>query len=328
MPKSLVISLFAALSLSPLAVHGQGLFFSVSGDDLIITAREADNSAQYWSLTITQGAAVTPAAGPKGAITGFYDLTGAPGSNPSFNLARGSGLLTTHVTAASTGFGTVINDLENTVLYAPEWVDGTSSYTFTLSTTFPDYERIGVATFTSQITINAPTFDGTLFTVSNQLITPPEWSVSDAIGQGGRESRSALATFFQTMQGGVLESYNGWRQSPRDPNQWARATATADSIGFADGRSFYLSQTANLSPSSIATANQYVPVNAEGNALVLTQMLSGRFRGSADAGSNLGSVGFLHINIAAVPEPSTYAAFAGIAALWITFLRRRKRAHS
>lgn len=304
---------------------GSGLYFSVSGDDLIVTAREADNSAQFWSLSISQAAAAAPGEGAKGAITSFYDLSGAAGSNPGFNIARGNGLLSTYFTGAATGYGDLLNAHGNAVLDAPEGVDGASSYTFSISSTFKDYVGAATASFTSTITLNAPTLEGTLFTVNNTLVTPPDWTSGSTLSEGGRESRSALAMFIEDMQGGIFESFNGLSLKPKEPDQWARLTATGESTDYADGRTFYLSQTINAVP---GTADSYATVSANTESLVLTQMLSGVFRGNAAADSIFTSEGFLSINITnvAVPEPSTYAAIVGVAVLAAAILRRRKRA--
>lgn len=315
------VMMLSTVALFSESATAASLYFDTDGSDLLITAREADNSAEYWSLRLTQAAAGSP-SGNLGSITEFFDLTGDAGSNPATNLAGTNGLLTTNITAAFNG--TQINTHANASLTAPTGVDGASSYTFTITTEFPDATNSGaMATFTSQITINAPTGGGTRLDVANTLVTPPTWVTQDSLGSGGWESRSSLRSYTQTMTDATLSSYNGWEQSPRDPNQYAEKTATATTAGFADGRTFLLSQTADLDSAEINTATVYVVVENSNIASSLTQMLSGTFRGSAPADGSYSSTGYLDINIASIPEPQTYALLFGCTVLWGLILRRR-----
>jgi len=297
--------------LATLNVSAGFLYFGTSGDDLVITAKEADDSAQYWSLTLTQAAALTP-TGTMGSISEFYDLTGDSGSNSSFNIVRSDGLFFTVMDrGGAVNGGTPLTSHPNSVLNAPAGVDGSSSYSFTLSTTIADYQSSGTfSTFTSVITLNAPTETGTRFEVENTIVSPSNWNTPGDLSAVQRESRSSLRSYIQPMTNAELTSFNGWNPVT-DANQTGTKTAVESSTDYATGRTFTLSQTAQVDTISTSPVHAGSGFVNDDDETILTQALSGLFRGSIAPDSTYSSLGFLDINIlavtAAVPEPSSYA---------------------
>jgi hypothetical protein len=244
-------------------------------------------------------------------ITGFHDLSGDPGSDPAQNLARSPGLLYTAARGGSAGQNIHTAGALLSVPAPGELVDGAASYSYSLAGyTMTDDEGHGTAAFSSDVTIRAPTVDGTGFSVANKIVTDANWD-SDP-GGGDLDTRFATESWVKcalvTSAGGAAamatDSFNGWQPRPStNPVHWAEAVATAANPEMAEGRSFRLTQTTHIPSGTVNTHSSYEGETAAYNYLASEQQLSGAYRGNAAPDTTYRSTGILEINIAAQPPP-------------------------
>lgn len=194
----------------------------------------------------------------------------------------------------------------------------------------------------SQTTIVSYTFEGTTTAIIGSAITAVTWNSG---GAEGHASTGVFANQGQALSVGnfqIAEYYqitldatgysdvvlNSFRSNASDsaPLDWKISySLTGISGSYTDATTYTLSNSTAVSSTTIAGFS--LPTGANNNSSIVLRLIatsSTRIDGGGAAASGTVRLDNVSFTATAIPEPSTYAALAGMAALLFRFLQRRR----
>jgi PEP-CTERM motif len=315
---------FFAVAVTMLLVAGSAsaapeLVYTADGTNTTVTAQEVgDPSTQYWQMSVNTD--TTSSRG--GCIWSFEDLSGA--SNSGFGSYAHRRIPGDPGLFFNTG---AVYTLDGQVTGLGSIVQNASVMTYIATKTVTQAVTLGVATYTSAFTINAPVVTASGYD-TNITIAETYAFNADWVGDGG-DGRARLNV---RLHASISEdewtgsTYNGYEDTPQKKYQTASATVTGNDPLMAEGSTFTLTSTwpgEALSYSDVSTT--YGSAGLVPYFLLHTDMgITGNLNGSAGpAGSERTFTSTTELDISIVPEPATMGLL-GLGLIGMVVRRNKK----